>query len=120
VTEVPIIGRGCRFDASFTHHIARSLGLVELHQEPDESEVQFLVRRLTQIQWVSRHWARSNLQKLDADLLKVAAVQICNAAADYCQDRIAERLHREAMTSASQCEKSCQPHHSAMRRLNGE
>ena len=27
-------------------------------------------------------------------------MQICNAGADYCQDRIAEQLHRETLAGA--------------------
>jgi hypothetical protein len=91
MSAVAVIGRGCRSDAFFTQTIAQSLGLPELRRQPGEADERFLVRRLAQIQWCNRHWAHCDLARLSPDLLALAATQICAAAADYCQDRIAER-----------------------------
>jgi hypothetical protein len=100
VSAIPVIGRGCRSDAVFTREIARALGLPELLREPGETDERFLIRRLAQIQWCSRHWAHADLDALSPDLLALAAMQICTAGADYCQDRIAERLVVERLRVA--------------------
>ncbi|HLJ39489.1 MAG TPA: hypothetical protein VKT54_13875 [Steroidobacteraceae bacterium] len=94
MSGIAIIGRGCRSDAAFTREIARALGLPELPREPGETDERYLIRRLSQIQWCNRHWAHADLYALSPDLLALAAMQICAAAADYCQDRTAERMQR--------------------------
>lgn len=96
VPKVAIIGRGCTIAESFTHHIATFLGYPRLQRESDETENQFLIRRLNQLKVYSRHWALSNLDSLSPDLLSLAAMQICDAAANFAQDRNCERAHREA------------------------
>lgn len=97
VPTVPIIGRG-HIEAltreSFTRHIAHALGLPTLHQEPPETDEQFLIRRLDQIKFVSRYWSQTRLESLTPGLLNLAAMQICDAAANYAQDRICERAQR--------------------------
>lgn len=94
MSAIRIIGRGCRSDAVFTVQIAQALELPELHQDPGETDERYLIRRLAQLQWCSRHWAHADLGALSPDLLVLAAMQICSAAADYCQDRTAESMHR--------------------------
>jgi hypothetical protein len=90
---IPVIGQGCTTDERFTRMIAHGLGLPELYRAPGETDRQFLIRRLAQLQWINRHWAHARLDLLTPDLLALAAMQICNYAADYCQDRICERNH---------------------------
>jgi hypothetical protein len=95
--KVPIIGRG-NFDAltreTFTRHIAQALGLPTLHKEPLESDQQYLIRRLDQIKFVSRHWSMARLDSIAPELFRLAAMQICDAAANYAQDRSCERAQR--------------------------
>ena len=97
VPTVPIIGRG-HLEAvtreSFTTHIAQALELPTLHREGQESDEQYLIRRLNQLKRYNRHWAHATLECLPPDLLKLAAMQICNAAADHAQDRMCERVQR--------------------------
>jgi hypothetical protein len=95
VPTVPIIGRGCITDAGFSRTIAQSLGLPTLTALPDETEGAFLVRRLNQIKFVSRYWANTSLESLAPEWLTLAAMQICDAGANYAQDRICERVMRE-------------------------
>jgi hypothetical protein len=97
VPTVPIIGRGCTTAECFTHHIAQYLGYPRLHQEPGETEEQFLVRRLNQLKVYSRHWALATLESLTPELLELAALQICSAAANYAQDKVCEGEHRRRL-----------------------
>jgi hypothetical protein len=97
VPIVPIIGRGhveTVSSESFTTHVARALELPALNREPQESEEQYLIRRLNQLKPYNRHWAHATLECLPPDLLKLAALQICNAAADHAQDRACTRARR--------------------------
>jgi hypothetical protein len=95
VPKVPIIGRGCTTAESFTHHIAEYLRYPTLRRLPDETDGQFLVRRLDQLKVYSRHWSLANLESLTPDLLNLAAIQICSAAANYAQDQVCERAKKE-------------------------
>jgi hypothetical protein len=97
VPTVPIIGRGCTTAECFTHHVAQYLGYPRLHQEPGETEGQFLVRRLNQLKVYSRHWAQASLESLTPDLLALAAMQICDAAANFAQDKVCEGEHRRRL-----------------------
>jgi hypothetical protein len=92
--EVPIIGRGCFTGESFTARIAEALGYKRPRRGPDETDAQFLIRRLKPLQFYSRHWANADLESLDPALLELAAMQICSAAADTAQDRVCEPAHR--------------------------
>jgi hypothetical protein len=99
VPKVPIIGRGnlaALTRESFTSHIAQALGLPRLHQESPETDAQYLIRRLNQIKFVSRYWSLTRLESLTQDLFNLAAMQICDAAANYAQDRNYERAQKEA------------------------
>jgi hypothetical protein len=100
MSSVPIIGRGCPSVQWFTRVLARSLGLPELHQDSGETEQQFLLRRLDQIKWCNRHWALAHLERLTPELLELAAMQICDAAANYCQDKGVERDQQRKMMEA--------------------
>lgn len=97
VPIVPIIGRG-HVEAvtreSFTARIAEALELPTLCRGPRESDEQFLICRLNQLKAYNRHWALASLESLTPEMLKLAALQICNAAADHAQDRIAGRGRR--------------------------
>jgi len=95
--EVPIVGQECCTEPHFTNQIARSLGLPELQPLPDETDRKFLIRRLHQLRWTSRHWATADLGLLSPHMLALAAEQICNIAADYAQNRAAERALKDGM-----------------------
>lgn len=97
MTTINTIGRGCTYSEVFTSNIYRCLDLAPPVREAEESDEAFLIRRLKPIQWISRRWMRADLEALSPDRLDIAAQQICAAAADYCQDRIAERLHRSGL-----------------------
>ncbi len=90
VSNIPIIGAGGRTDEYFTADIARVLGYPALHRVPGETLEQFLIRRLAQLQLYSRPWANASLECLAPNELELAAMQICNAAANAAQDRLCE------------------------------
>ena len=91
------IGQRCTTGEHFTSQLARALRLPELARAPDESDRDWLIRRVDQLKFISRHWSLTDLSPLDDETLALAASQICNACADYCQDKIAERLNRERL-----------------------
>lgn len=88
------IGQRCATDEHFTSKLARALDLPQLSRLPGESDRAWLIRRVDQLKWISRHWQEADLSALDDETLALAASQICGASADYCQDKIAERLNR--------------------------
>jgi hypothetical protein len=88
------IGQLCTTDEHLTSKLARTLDLPKLTRAPDESDRDWLIRRVDQLKWISRHWNETDLSLLDGETLALAASQICNACADYCQDKIAEHLNR--------------------------
>jgi AcrR family transcriptional regulator len=88
------IGQRCTTNEHFTSELARALELPHLIRTPDESDRAWLIRRVDQLKWISRHWHATDLSLLDDEALSLAASQICNACADYCQDKVAERLNR--------------------------
>lgn len=94
MSQIPIIGRGCTTEPHFTAEICRVLELPHPQRLPEETDQQYLVRRLQVIQWISRQWMKAPLEVLSSEELRVAAMQICNQAADYCQDRNAEHIER--------------------------
>jgi hypothetical protein len=94
VSRIPLIGRRCTTEPHFTAHICRFLKLEHPQRLPEETDQQYLSRRLQVLQWISRQWMRADLAALSPEELRTAAVQICNQAADYCQDRAAERAQR--------------------------
>jgi len=96
MSAVAVIGRGCTTNTFFTKEVARGLGLPELHQLPGESEGEYLMRRVKQLQWCSRAWAFCDLAALSPALFALAAQQICYCAADMAQDvtAIRERVRR--------------------------
>jgi hypothetical protein len=94
VPTVPIIGRGCTTAERFTFQLVQCLGYPTLEREPNETDDRFLIRRLNQLKVYSRHWALATLETLTPDLLNLAAMQICDAAANYAQDRNCERAHK--------------------------
>ena len=97
VPTVPIIGRGCITAEHFTREIARVLGYPQLQRAPDETDEAFLIRRLEQLKFWSRPWANCRLESLSPDLLRLAAMQICDCAANAAQDRVCEPAHRRKL-----------------------
>jgi hypothetical protein len=88
------IGRECTTEAFFTEMLARQLGQPGLTRAPGEGDSAWLIRRLDQLKWISRHWINAQLERLSPEELQIAAMQICHTAADYCQDRAVERDYR--------------------------
>lgn len=88
------IGQRCTTNEHFTSGLARALDLPTLSRAPEESDRDWLIRRVDQLKWISRHWNETDLSRLDEETLALATSQICNACADYCQDKIAERVNR--------------------------
>jgi hypothetical protein len=100
MSTISVIGRECTTEEHFTAMLTQSLGFPEVRRPPGESDERFLIRRLEPLKWCSRHWALAHLDRLPPKLLELAAMQICNAAADYCQDRACERHERERQEAA--------------------
>lgn len=88
------IGQRCTTDEAFTSRLVCALDLPALTRTPGESDREWLIRRVDQLKWVSRHWNETDLSLLDDEKLALAASQICSACADYCQDKLAERMNR--------------------------
>ena len=89
-----MVGRGCVTDDMFTSQLCANLGLPHPERGPGEPEPAYLIRRLDALKWVSRQWAHARLEELPVDELHVAAIQICNQAADYAQDLSTHRSER--------------------------
>jgi hypothetical protein len=95
-TIASIIRPSCVTEEHFTWELNYQLDVPQLSRLPDEDERQFLIRRLKPLQWISRHWSETDLGRLSDRELDIAANQICNAAANYCQDRGTEKMLRES------------------------
>jgi hypothetical protein len=63
------IGQHCRTDEHFTCKLARALDLPKLTRAPDESDRDWLIRRVDQLKWISRHWNETDLSLLDGETL---------------------------------------------------
>jgi hypothetical protein len=92
---IDFIGQPCTTIEAFTSMLARALDLPELTRASGETDREWLIRRVDPLKWTSRNWKETDLSKLDDQELNLAASQICDACADYCQDKIAERWNRE-------------------------
>ncbi|MHB1872824.1 MAG: hypothetical protein ACYCT1_18515 [Steroidobacteraceae bacterium] len=97
MAEFEFVGQRCTTNEHYTSMLARELGLPELARGPDESDREWLIRRVDQLKWISIQWHEQDLSLLDDEALGRAASQICSACADYCQNKVAERLNRERL-----------------------
>ena len=79
----------CSIAPDFTTLLCEKLGFPHPVRTPDESDRQYLIRRLSVIQCISRKWSQRShtaLARLSDDGLHVAGSQICDEVADYLQD----------------------------------
>jgi hypothetical protein len=99
MTSTPHVGQLSTTNENFTRMLCEKLKWPVPVRKPGETDDTFLARRVEHLKVYSPQWASVDLTKLSHDELELAASQICNAAADYGQTQIAERLARERLPS---------------------
>ena len=96
--STPQVGQRCTTNESFTRMLCEKFKWPVPEREPGETDDAFLGRRVEHLKVYCPQWASVDLTKLSHDELELAASQICNAAADYGQTQIAERMARERLS----------------------